>query len=75
MMRGHGKSDNSIVPRKSSNKVRQRATERMEGRELAKGKTLEQNTLRTQSRGGVPSALERIREVHLYPLVRFSVIT
>jgi hypothetical protein len=47
----------------------------MEGRELAKGKTLEQNTLRTQSRGGVPSALERIREVHLYPLVRFSVIT
>ncbi len=62
MMGGHGKSDNSIVPRKSSNKVRQRAAERMEGRELAKGKTLERTTLRTQSRGGVPSALERIRE-------------
>ncbi len=62
MMSGHGKSDNSIVPRKSSNKVHQRITERMEGRELAKGKTLEQTTLRTQSRGSVPSALERIRE-------------
>ncbi len=34
----------------------------MEGRELAKGKTLEQNMLRTQGRRGVPSALERIRE-------------
>jgi group II intron reverse transcriptase/maturase len=62
MMSGYGKSDNSIVPRKSSNKVHQRITERMEGRELAKGKTLEQTTLRTQGRGGVSSALERIRE-------------
>jgi len=62
MMSGHGKSDNSIVPRKSSNKVRQGNAERMEGRELAKGKTLEQNRLRTQGRVGVSSALERIRE-------------
>ena len=62
MMSGHGKSDNSTVPRKSSDKVRQRTTEKMEGRELAKGKTLEQTTLRTQGRGGVPSTLERIRE-------------
>jgi RNA-directed DNA polymerase len=62
MLSGHGKSDNSIVPRKFSNKVCQRAAERMEGRELAKGRTLEQTTLRTQSREGVPSALERIRE-------------
>jgi group II intron reverse transcriptase/maturase len=62
MMSGHGKSDNSIVPRKSSNKVRQRNTERMEGRELAKGKTLEQNRHRTQGRAGVSNALERIRE-------------
>jgi RNA-directed DNA polymerase len=62
MMSGHGKSDNSTVPRKSWNKVHQRTTERMEGRELAEGKTLEQTTFRTQSRGGVPSALERIRE-------------
>jgi group II intron reverse transcriptase/maturase len=34
----------------------------MEGRELAKGKTLEQTTPRIQGRRGVPSALERIRE-------------
>ncbi len=62
MMRGHGKSDNSTVPKKSSNKVCQTGTERVEGRELAKGKTLEQTTLRTQCRGGVSSALERIRK-------------
>ena len=62
MMIGQGKSDNSTVPRKSSNKVRRRATEKMEGRELANGKTLEQTTLRTQGRGSVLSALERIRE-------------
>ena len=63
MMTDHGKSDNSVLPRKSSNNARQRAAERMEGRELAKGKTLKQTTPRTQGRRGVPSALERIREV------------
>jgi len=47
----------------------------MEGRGLAKGSQLEQNAPRTQGRKGVHSALERVREVHLYPLVRFSVIT
>jgi hypothetical protein len=40
MMSGHGKSDNSIVPRKSSNKVRQKAAEQMEGRGLAEGNCL-----------------------------------
>jgi len=34
----------------------------MEGRELTKGNLLEQNALRTLSRGGMPSALERVRE-------------
>ncbi|HXQ20523.1 MAG TPA: hypothetical protein VN812_02530, partial [Candidatus Acidoferrales bacterium] len=29
---------------------------------MAEGKTLERNTLRTQSRAGVPSTLERIRQ-------------
>ena len=62
MMSDHGKSDNSALPKKSSNKVRQRATGRMEGRELAKKNTLEQTTPRTQGRRGVPSGLERIRE-------------
>jgi hypothetical protein len=37
----------------------------MEGRELAKGKTLEQTTLWTHGRGGLPSALEWIREADL----------
>ena len=40
MMVSHEKSDNSIVPEKSLNKVCERTAERMEGRELAKGKTL-----------------------------------
>ena len=73
MMSGHGKSDNSAVPEKSSNKVRQRATERMEGRELAKGNLLEQNILWTQSQVGMHSALERVREVEGF--VYFLVIT
>ena len=62
MMNGHRKSDSSIVPGKSSNKDRSRSAEAMEGRELTKGNTLEQNTPRTQGRSGVPSALERVRE-------------
>jgi hypothetical protein len=66
MMSGHGKSDNSVVPEKFSNKAEVWAEERMEGRGLAEGKTLEQTTLRTQSREGVPSALERIREAWRY---------
>jgi hypothetical protein len=45
----------------------------MEGRELAKGNLLEQNALRTQSRTGVYSALERVREVDGF--VYFLVIT
>ena len=61
MMDDRGKSHNSIVPEKSPNKA-QKSAEGMEGRELAKGKTLEQNTPRTQGRDGVQSALERIRE-------------
>ena len=68
MMSGHGKSDNSIVPRKSSNKVHQRITERMEGRELAEGNLLEQNVLWTQSQVGMHSALERVREANCYSL-------
>ena len=60
MRSGHGKSDSLIVPRKPPNKAQ--ATEEVEGRRLAKGNLLEQTTLRTQCRGGVSSALERIRE-------------
>jgi hypothetical protein len=56
MMDDHGKSHNSIVPEKSPNNAR-KAAEGVEGRGLAKGKTREQNMLRTQSREGVQSGL------------------
>lgn len=60
-MNGHGKSDRPILPTKSSNKATQ-AAETMEGSDLTKGNQRQQNTQRTQSRAGVQSALERIRE-------------
>src|SRR5881628_2369705 len=63
MMNGHGKSDSSVLPQKPPNNVGQPATEAVEGRELAKGNTLERNAPRTQRRAGAPSALERVRQV------------
>lgn len=62
MMNGHRKSDSSIVPEKLPNEVSLETEEVTEGRGLTKGRPLEQNTLRTQGRGGVHSALERVRE-------------
>jgi RNA-directed DNA polymerase len=62
MMNGHRKSDSFIVPEKLPNKDPEGAAEAMEGRELTKGNLLEQNAFRTQGRGGVPSALERVQE-------------
>jgi len=52
MMDDQGKSHSPIVPGKSPNKAPSGAAEGMEGRGLAKGRTLEQNTLRTQGREG-----------------------
>ena len=63
MMNGRGKSDNSVVPAKSPNKAEGPAAEAMEGRGLAKGNSPECNVLRTQSREGAISALERVRQV------------
>jgi group II intron reverse transcriptase/maturase len=60
-MDGRGKSDGSIVPGKPPNKAGQPAAEVVEGRGLAKGNSHERNALRTQSRAGAPSALERVR--------------
>ena len=57
-------SDNSIVPRRRPNNVKKRAehtAEVEEGRELAKGKTVEQNRVRTQRRSALQRALDRIR--------------
>lgn len=60
-MNGYGKSDRSIVSRKSPNKVTSVAAEEMEKRDLAKGNLRRQNAFRTQGRADVQSALKRIR--------------
>ena len=61
-MNGHGKSDRPKVPMKSPNKSGQPVAEEMEGGGLAKGNSRQQNALRTPSRAGAPSALERVRQ-------------
>jgi RNA-directed DNA polymerase len=61
-MNEHGKSDRPVVPAKSPNNAGQPVAEGMEGRGLAKGTLRQQNALRTPSREGAPSALERVRE-------------
>ena len=61
MMTGHRKSHSPIVPAKLPNKADSVAAEAVEGRGLAKGKTLERNRFRTQSRQILSTTLERIR--------------
>jgi group II intron reverse transcriptase/maturase len=61
-MDGRGKSDGSVVPGKLPNKAGNPAAEAVEGRGPAKGNSPERNALRTQSREGAPSALERVRQ-------------
>ena len=61
-MDGRGKSDGPVVPEKSPNKAGRPAAEAVEGRGLAKGNPHERNALRTPSRAGAPSALERVRQ-------------
>ena len=61
-MDGRGKSDGSVVPGKPPNNAGQPAAEAVEGRGPAKGNSPERNVLRTQSREGAPSALERVRQ-------------
>jgi group II intron reverse transcriptase/maturase len=63
MMDAHGKSDHSIVPTKPPNNAEAPAAEGVEGRERTKGNSPQRNTPRTQSRTGVPSPLERVRQV------------
>lgn len=59
-MNGRGESDRDVVPEKSPNNGTEPA-EAAEGRTLAKESSRRQNTHRTQSRGRVRSALERVR--------------
>jgi RNA-directed DNA polymerase len=72
MMDDQGKSHSSVVPENFPNKAQ--AAEGMEGRGLAKGKTLEQNALRTQGRDCVQRALERIREAAKDKKQRFTAL-
>ena len=74
MMDDRGKSHSPILPEKSPNKAPSGVAEGMEGRGLAKGKTLEHNTLRTQSRDSVHHALERIREAAKDKKKRFTAL-
>ena len=61
-MHGYGKSDNSIVPEKLSNKSVPTRAERAEGSGLAKSNSFQQNRYRTQGRENLQNALERIRQ-------------
>src|SRR5215469_11004064 len=63
-MHGDGKSDSPILPTKSPNKAGHTVAEVVEGRGLTKENTDQQNASRTQCRTtGVPSALDRVRQV------------
>lgn len=63
-MHEDGKSDRSVVPEKQLNKGDAAAplAEAVEGRDLTKGNSPQQNILRTQCRDGVQSELEAIRK-------------
>jgi RNA-directed DNA polymerase len=63
MRNGSGKSDRRVVPEKPSNNAERTAAERVEGSGRTKGNSQERNALRTQSREGAQSALERVRQV------------
>lgn len=56
------KSDGPVVPTKSPNETGSPVEDAVEGRGPAKGNTEGQNALRTQSRIGAHSALDRVRE-------------
>src|SRR5690606_29812412 len=62
MTNDHRKSDRSVVPKKRPNKAERLVAEGVEGRDLAKGNSREQNAPRTQRRTSVQSALERVRQ-------------
>ena len=62
MMHRRGESNSAIVAGKPTNKVERSAAEPVEPRAEAKGNARQQSTDRTQSRGTVSQALERIRQ-------------
>jgi retron-type reverse transcriptase len=62
-MNEHGKSDSLVVPTKPPNKAAFAATEAVEGRRLAKGNTDRPTRPGPRAGQGVPSGLDRVREV------------
>lgn len=62
MTNAGGKSDRPEVPEESPNSAKGVAAEATEGRGRTKGNLQERNALRTPSREGAPSALERVRQ-------------
>ncbi len=63
MMYEHGKSDRFVVPEKTPNKAGSPVAEGLEGKDLAKGNSLQQSASRAQYRNDVCSALGRVRQV------------
>jgi RNA-directed DNA polymerase len=63
-MTGREQSDRCTVPKKLSNKGRgaPRSAETVEGRDLAKGNSVQQNRFRTQCRANLRRELNRVRE-------------
>jgi len=75
MMHEGEKSDPAIVARKPTNKVEQSAAEPVERRAGAEENASRDNTLRTPSRAGVSSGLERVRTAaRLDKKVRFTAL-
>ena len=62
-MNERGKSDSPVVPAKPPNKAAAAAAEVVEGRGPAKGNTARQTRPGHRAGQGVPSALDRVREV------------
>jgi RNA-directed DNA polymerase len=62
-MNERGKSDSPVVPAKPSNKAASAAAEVVEGRGLAKGNTTRPTRPGHRAGPGVPSGLDRVREV------------
>src|SRR2546427_12767331 len=75
VMNGRGKSDGPIVPGKPPNNAGEPVAEAVEERGPAKGNPLRRDALRTPSRAGAQSALERVRQVAGNLLARLGVIT
>ncbi|MGA3217441.1 MAG: group II intron reverse transcriptase/maturase [Acidimicrobiales bacterium] len=62
-MHGHGKSDVPVVPTKPPNNTGQPVAEAVEGRGTAKGNTDDPTRSGRSAGAGVPSGLDRVREV------------